>query len=1014
MPHARTNSVARVDTFSVVTSHSENGSWETFAPLSEQRSPRSGGNAGSSDAQPTEKNRGTHRESVGNPPQGRRVRSLRGRDETLERIESFLRGLRRSEGGILTLEGPEGVGRTSLIDWTCRTAGSMGIGVARASADELLRIVPLMPLYAALGESPPPMEAVTDGSQRLMSSIGHFRSRVEQRLLEHPLVIAVDDVHWSDPGSLLALRTLSVQLRHRPVAWVLGRCVGRGGGAVDRLFDSLHENTTTTAVTLSPLDDGALLELLGDVLEASPSPEVSSLVGLTMGSPRLLVELVRGLLEEGRIRVRGGRAELDTAPTASVLFHDPRAAVPPFPLPRRFRSELERRLSYLSPGAHQLLQVGAVLGSSFSPQVCAEMIGESVAGILPYLREAVDAHVIACGDDEALEFRHELHRRAVLDAIPRAVRGALHREAAEIMLRHPHSTFHGVQHMALGARHGDGDAVTVLGQAARDHVRSAPEISAELALRALELVDPGSEQAADLTNTALQALLRHGPLDRAIDIGNQALERTASGPRRSRIQCALAQAMLLAERCEEARDHVDSLLIDPAPPEDVRLDAHLLRVQSSLAATGADRLDPAEALRGAEHARTGSAAWSTAMSMARWKVGDVEEALTVLSETAGDGEGLLPDATPLRPLLHAELLLAARQTDRTVDLLRSVAEAADSYGWRVPLTCAQALWAEADLVAGRLDHAAERAAEVVRAAQEVGLPSCARRGHGVLAAVATHRGDVGESLAHVARLRPGNTGARFRGLMGRRGGPEFLWHSIRALDADGEQERARELVRTVVEEDGAQRLMLVGGPTVGPWSVRLALHGGDRATARRITTEAGRLADRNPNVRILRVAHDHTRGVLDQDVGLTLRATEAADPWSAALAQEDLAEVVGDRSAAVTCLETAMAAYTSFGAGQDAARVRRRLRELGVRRRHWSSSARPSHGWESLTDTERAVARQVAEGLTNRQVAGRMFLSPHTIGFHLRRIYRKLDIHSRVDLARHVHVNSAAHEDSVR
>jgi DNA-binding CsgD family transcriptional regulator len=61
---------------------------------------------------------------------------------------------------------------------------------------------------------------------------------------------------------------------------------------------------------------------------------------------------------------------------------------------------------------------------------------------------------------------------------------------------------------------------------------------------------------------------------------------------------------------------------------------------------------------------------------------------------------------------------------------------------------------------------------------------------------------------------------------------------------------------------------------------------------------------------------------------------------------------------------------------------------------------RPTFGWTSLTDTERAVMELVAQGLTNRQVGGRLFLSHHTVGFHLRSIYRKLDVSSRVDLAR--------------
>ena len=63
---------------------------------------------------------------------------------------------------------------------------------------------------------------------------------------------------------------------------------------------------------------------------------------------------------------------------------------------------------------------------------------------------------------------------------------------------------------------------------------------------------------------------------------------------------------------------------------------------------------------------------------------------------------------------------------------------------------------------------------------------------------------------------------------------------------------------------------------------------------------------------------------------------------------------------------------------------------------------RPVEGWQSLTDTERQVAFLVAEGLTNAQVGQRMFLSRHTIDFHLRQIFRKLNVHSRVAMTRRV------------
>src|SRR5690606_30731196 len=97
-----------------------------------------------------------------------------------------------------------------------------------------------------------------------------------------------------------------------------------------------------------------------------------------------------------------------------------------------------------------------------------------------------------------------------------------------------------------------------------------------------------------------------------------------------------------------------------------------------------------------------------------------------------------------------------------------------------------------------------------------------------------------------------------------------------------------------------------------------------------------------------------------------------------------------------------LAAYQEAGATYDAARVRRRLRRLGVRRRHWSQADRPVSGWESLTDTERTISLLVAEGHTNRQIADRLFISAHTVAFHLRQVFRRLGVRPRVQLARHV------------
>ena len=96
-----------------------------------------------------------------------------------------------------------------------------------------------------------------------------------------------------------------------------------------------------------------------------------------------------------------------------------------------------------------------------------------------------------------------------------------------------------------------------------------------------------------------------------------------------------------------------------------------------------------------------------------------------------------------------------------------------------------------------------------------------------------------------------------------------------------------------------------------------------------------------------------------------------------------------------------MRAYQDANAPYDVDRVRRRIRDL-EERVSTRRVARPVSGWSSLTDAEKSVARVVADGLTNREAAARLFLSRHTVDAHLRSIYRKLHINSRVALARRV------------
>jgi DNA-binding CsgD family transcriptional regulator len=180
---------------------------------------------------------------------------------------------------------------------------------------------------------------------------------------------------------------------------------------------------------------------------------------------------------------------------------------------------------------------------------------------------------------------------------------------------------------------------------------------------------------------------------------------------------------------------------------------------------------------------------------------------------------------------------------------------------------------------------------------------------------------------------------------------------------------------------------------------------GDSELAARAADAAQDLADTHPGIPALAAAAAHSRGLATRDPGLLAEAaTQHPDPWARASAAEDLGVLHGrrgDRDQAIRCLKEALGGYRQVGAGRDQARIRRRLRRLGVRRRHWTTPpVRPVTGWDSLTDTEQAVAGLVAEGLNNNQVADRMYISTHTVAHHLRQTFHKLSIASRVELTR--------------
>ena len=175
--------------------------------------------------------------------------------------------------------------------------------------------------------------------------------------------------------------------------------------------------------------------------------------------------------------------------------------------------------------------------------------------------------------------------------------------------------------------------------------------------------------------------------------------------------------------------------------------------------------------------------------------------------------------------------------------------------------------------------------------------------------------------------------------------------------------------------------------------------------ARACATAEGR-SHLNPKVASLAAAAAHATGVLRHDLVELSKAVDllgdASRPLALAAALEDLGAVAVDSGAtdhAVEAFSRALPLYAGTGAAWDAGRLRGRLRALGVRRR-LVAAHRPGRGWAAMTDSELAVARLVAQGLTNREAAARLFVSHHTVNGHLRSVFTKLGINSRVELTR--------------
>jgi DNA-binding CsgD family transcriptional regulator/tetratricopeptide (TPR) repeat protein len=912
-------------------------------------------------------------------------RTIRGREPEQRAVLELVRGAAKGRSGALLVEGELGSGKSLLLSYAAGAARQAGVPVASAAADELSRFMPMGALLSALGESPGALADETDrrgeGSLPIWL-IEALRSRLEKHAAVGPLLVSLDDLHWADPATLHALRTLPWQLASYPLAWILSRHSAEPDNGAGLLFDLL-EREGAARVSLLPLGDAAAAELVTDAVGAVPDPGLAALAAGAAGNPLLLTELVGGLLEEGAVTVTGGRACLKSA-------H----------VPRRIQTQVRDTLDGLDTGTRLLLETAAVLGRSFRLEDAATMLGTSAAALLPAVDEALGARLLVEAQDE-LTFRHELVWRAISASLPVPVRQALHQQIAEILLARGGSAASAAAHLLTSARSGDLAALAGLDQAAVEVLPSAPAIAADLATRALELTPPGDPELIPRSLTAAQALTAAGRFTEATDLTRSVLALPLPATTTARLRCALSSSLWMSGQATAALAQAQRVLAEPQLPADLRADAKIALLQGLIGLRDSRRAGLlVDSILAAPEQESGEVLITAliARAMILWDAGRLAEALA----RSADAVRLAADLQPGVRRCHPHLFLASRLVDlRRLDEARNVMRAAANCaslpgmaGWSAtPAT----LRARMLLAAGRLADAEAEAEAELGVARALGSHLHGSGAPAILATVALRRGDLNAAARHVQATQAWGLGPAYAD----------TWDTVVAAqveEAKKDPGAALNMLADVYAELGRHRFLLMCDPACAAWLTRCALAAGHPQSAAAAAAAAGEIARSSPGVGVAAAAAAHAEGILARDPArLERAAAEHADAWSRASAAEDLGELLaaeGSQAGAIAGHEQAIQGYEAAGAARDVARVRRRLRRLGVRRRHWAVGSRPSTGWPSLTGTEHTVSELASQGFTNQQVADQMFISVHTVAFHLRQVFRKLGISSRVELAR--------------
>ena len=345
--------------------------------------------------------------------------------------------------------------------------------------------MPFFSLFMATLRADPPV-GDADALRRLGGSadlrywvVHDLADAIHAAAAQTPLAIVLEDIHWADNGTLLALRSLATARPDVAVLWVLTARTGAGGPAVQETL-SVLQRANAAVLRVAAMSPDAVADMVCDAVRANADESLLNLAAKAHGNPFLVSELVGGLGEEGRLNVSGGRAV--------ATGHG---------LPRRLGAGMQQRLDLLSAGAGEVVRVAAVLPDRFSAGLLAAMLERQPASLMSAVEEAVRADLLV-EDGEQLRFRHDLLREATRQSLPQSLRRAMERQSASVMLSMGAAPAEVATQLARSAEPGDREAIGALRQAAQSVGHSDASAAADLSKRALELL-PADDAEHGLT-----------------------------------------------------------------------------------------------------------------------------------------------------------------------------------------------------------------------------------------------------------------------------------------------------------------------------------------------------------------------------------------------------------------------------------------------------------------------------------------------------------------------------------